>query len=135
MKTLIDMKEIEITKVQNKQDIIFEAYEDGTYTKEMFIKRNNSIDKELREMNKVLNNLKSQLNAIEEKSTEYLEFLPKLKNALDLYTVDTTTITQKNKMLSELIEKITYLKTTPAIKKNSDPYDFTIKIYLKLPEK
>ncbi|MEE0421388.1 MAG: recombinase family protein [Lachnospiraceae bacterium] len=135
LKTLIDMKEIEITKVQNKQDIIFEAYEDGTYTKEMFIKRNNSIDKELREMNKVLNNLKSQLNAIEEKSTEYLEFLPKLKNALDLYTVDTTTITQKNKMLSELIEKITYLKTTPAIKKNSDPYDFTIKIYLKLPEK
>ncbi len=62
----------------------------------MFIKRNNSIDKELREMNKVLNNLKSQLNAIEEKSTEYLEFFAKVKkNALDLYTVDTTTITQK----------------------------------------
>lgn len=135
LKKLIDMKEVEIVKVQDKQNIIFEAYEDGTYTKQMFMTRNDSINKEFKELHKALSNLKVQLEEIEKKSTEYLDFLPKLKNALDLYTLDTITITQKNKMLSELIEKITYLKTTPARKKDSDPYNFTIKIYLKLPEK
>ena len=72
----------------------------------MFIKRNNSIDKELREMNKVLNNLKSQLNAIEEKSTEYLEFFAKVKKCIRFIYRRYYNNYTKNKMLSELIEKL-----------------------------
>ena len=41
---------------------------------------------------------------------------------------------EKNRLLKSILEKVTYLKTEKAIRKNSDASNFEIHIYPKIPK-
>ena len=58
--------------------------------------------------------------------------IPKIENVIDIYD-KLETNEQKNALLKTILEKVTYLKTEKAIKKTSDPSNFEIHIYPKIP--
>ena len=57
----------------------------------------------------------------------------KIKNVIDIYS-KLETNEQKNILLRSILEKVTYLKTEKAIKKDSNPSNFEIHIYPKIPK-
>ena len=59
--------------------------------------------------------------------------MPKLKNMIDIYG-KLKTNEEKNVLLKTILEKVTYIKTEKALKKNSDPNNFEIHIYPKIPK-
>ena len=72
--------------------------------------------------------VKEQENIIQEKKL----IIPKIENVIDIYD-KLETNEQKNALLKTILEKVTYLKTEKAIKKTSDPSNFEIHIYPKIP--
>ena len=58
--------------------------------------------------------------------------IPKLENVIDLY-YKLETAEDKNILLKSIIAKVTYLKTEKAMKKDSDPTNFELHIYPKIP--
>ena len=59
--------------------------------------------------------------------------IPKLKNVIDLYN-KLETAEDKNILLKSIIAKVKYLKTKKSIKKDSDPTNFELHIYPKIPK-
>ena len=59
--------------------------------------------------------------------------IPKIENVIDIYD-KLETNEQKNALLKTILEKVTYLKTEKAIKKDSDPTNFELHIYPKIPK-
>ena len=57
--------------------------------------------------------------------------VPKIENLLDVYNF-LPTAEDKNDLLKNIITQVTYLKTEKAIKKNSDPTNFSINLYPKI---
>ena len=58
--------------------------------------------------------------------------IPKLENVIDLY-FKLESAEDKNILLKSIIVKVTYLKTEKAIKKDSDPTNFELHIYPRIP--
>ena len=59
--------------------------------------------------------------------------IPKLENVLDVY-YQLESAEDRNNLLKTVVEKVTYLKEKPALKKTDDPMNFKIRIYPKLPK-
>ena len=59
--------------------------------------------------------------------------IPKLENVIHLY-YKLESAEDKNILLKSILAKVTYLKTEKAIKKESDPTNFELHIYPKIPK-
>lgn len=119
-------KELE---VQNKKlSNIYDFFEDGTYSREMFSERCSRISA-------TINNIKSNIEEFEKKLEQEIRneeskktIIPKIENVIDLYQ-NLQTAEEKNLLLKTVVKRVEYLKTEKAIKKNSDPTDFELDIY------
>ena len=67
----------------------------------------------------------------QERSRENKKNIPQIRNIIDIYDL-LKTPEEKNMLLKMLLFQVTYLKTEKAIKKNSDPTNFTITLYPKV---
>ena len=121
--------ELEVKKENDKLLSIFNFLEDGTYTKEIFKERNDVILKNITRINNSIKEYKEKL--INEKNADKEVFIPKIKNLLDVYDL-LQTPEEKNYLLKTVLTQITYLKTEKSIRKDSDPTNFTIKLYPKI---
>lgn len=113
-----------------KQNKIYDCFEEGIYDKVEFTQRlsiSKSNIKQLKEQIKPLK-MKDEQSDIENKIA-----IPKLKNMIDIYD-KLKTNEEKNALLKTILEKVTYLKTEKALKKDSDPTKFEIHIYPKIPK-
>ena len=129
------IKQLNETIKNDKQRLskVCQSYEDGIYDDEVYKKRY----KELKESISITEcqiieyqqHIKEEENLLREKET----VIPKFKNVLDIYN-KLETAEEKNKLLKTVVEKITYLKTTKALKKTDDPTDFKIQIFPKIPK-
>lgn len=119
--SLTSQYEKQLQKEKAKLERIYQAYEDGTYDKEEFVNRKKIIDNKISEIN---SHLKKDDNIITKK-----EFLHRLNTILNAY--DKANIEEKNELLKSVIQKVTYLKTTKCVKKDSNPYNFELTFYLK----
>jgi len=59
--------------------------------------------------------------------------IPKLENVIDLYN-KLENAEDKNILLKSIIARVTYLKIEKSIKKDSDPTNFELHIYPKIPK-
>ncbi len=122
-------KELEL---QNKKlSNVYDFFEDGTYTKDMFIERSRNITDQI---TKIKINIEKQEKEIEEekkKEEDKKIIVPQIKNVIDLYD-KLEKAEEKNTLLKTVVKDIKYLKTVKAIKKDSDPTDFEIDIYPKV---
>jgi recombinase len=127
----INITKKELEKENDKLNKIYEFLENGIYNNDEFTSRSKVIkdniqclDSKLKEYNFIL-----QKNLEMQNQKEII--IPKLENIIDLY-YNLETAEDKNILLKSIINKVTYLKTEKAIKKNSDPTNFELRIFPKI---
>ena len=122
-----------LSKEQSKLNKIYDYLEDGTYDKQEFTERLSIAKSKIKELEDRIEPLQIKQKQEEKANTEKTLIIPKLQNVLDIYD-RLESNEEKNKLLNIIIEKVTYLKTEKSIKKSSDPTNFEIHIYPKIPK-
>ena len=123
----------ELEKENNKLNKIYDFLENSIYSKEEFINRSKSIKENIESLENKLKEYTELLDRNNEMQNKKETIIPKLENVIDLY-YKLETAEDKNILLKSIIAKVTYLKTEKAIKKDSDPTNFELHIYPKIPK-
>ncbi len=119
-------KELEI---QNKKLAnVYDFFEEGTYSREMFSERCSLITATITNIKSNIEEFEKQIELEIKKEEGKKTIIPKIENVLDLYS-NLQTAEEKNLLLKTVVKRIEYLKTKKAIKKDSDPTDFELDIY------
>jgi site-specific DNA recombinase len=100
-KVLKDTEE-ELKKLENKKNKLYEFLENEVYSLEVFLDRSKILDEEIKNKKKALKEIKKELNAPKK------NIVPMIENVLNKYNC--LDIEDKNKLLKEIIEKVTYYK-------------------------
>ena len=129
----IDRLNKDLAKEQKKLDKICECFEDGTYTREVYLQRSKVILEKMEKFQKELTSLEENLKEIENMQLQKDEFVPKVQNILDLYYSDIS-IKEKNNLLKSILKKVIYTKAERALKKNADPTNFELNLFPLLPK-
>lgn len=127
----IDSLESEAKKENEKLLSIFNFLEDGTYTKEMFKARSDAVSQNIAKINNSIAEYKIKLEQEKVVDREKETLVPKIENILDVYYL-LETAEEKNDLFKTVLKRVNYLKTEKAIKKDSDPTDFTINLFPKI---
>ena len=123
----------QIENSKKELDRVCDAYEKGIYAADIYQDRyQKHLDKQ-KALEVSLKEYQEQLGKeyaiLEQKEL----MIPKLQNVLDIY-YELESAEDKNNLLKTVVEKVTYLKEKPALKKTDDPMEFKIRIYPKLPK-
>ena len=129
------LKQLEnrLNKEKSKLNKIYDYLEDGIYTKQEFTERLSIAKSKIQELENKIEPLQIKVEQEEKAEKEKTLVIPKLQNVLDIYD-KLESNEEKNKLLKSIIEKVEYLKTEKAIKKTSDPTNFEIHIYPRIPK-
>lgn len=122
-----------LIKEQSKLNKIYDYLEDGTYDRQEFTDRLSAAKSKIKELEDKIEPLQIKVKQEEKVANEKTLVIPKIENVLDIYD-RLESNEEKNKLLKSIIEKVTYLKTEKSIKKDSDPTNFEIHIYPKIPK-
>lgn len=131
-KSIVSTKK-ELEKQNAKLNKIYDFLENGIYSKDEFIKRSKTIKDNIQSLESKLDKYNSLLQKNTEVQSPKENIIPKLENIIDLYD-KLENAEDKNILLKSIIAKVTYLKTEKAIKKDSDPTNFELHIYPKVPK-
>ena len=123
----------ELEKENAKLNKIYDFLENGIYGKDEFIFRSTSIKDNIKNLENKLSEYTELLNKTSEMQQQKDFGIPKLENVIDLY-YNLDSAEAKNILLKSLLVKITYLKTQKALKKDSDPTNFELHVYPKMPK-
>lgn len=119
-------KELE---VQNKKlTNVYDFFEEGTYSREMFSERCSIISSNIANIEANIKEFEKQIELEEKKDEGKKALIPKVENVLDIYQ-NLQTAEEKNNLLRTIVKRVDYLKTERAIKKDSDPTNFELDIY------
>lgn len=129
----ISITKKELGKENNKLNKIYDFLEIGIYSKDEFINRSKSIKENIQSLEIKLKEYTELLNKNNESKQQKEIMIPKLKNVIDLY-YKLESAEDKNILLKSILLKVTYLKTEKSIKKDSDPTNFELHIYPKIPK-
>lgn len=129
----ISALENQYKKLIEQNDNIYSFYEKGIYTTDVFLERSKLIAKKLTDNREAVKKLRQEIEHEKQLQEEREEYLPKLKNILELYE-NVDDVLTKNKMLKEIIEKVEYIKTEKG-KRNQKCENFALKLYPKLQRK
>ena len=121
-----------LEKENTKLNKIYDFLENGIYSKDEFINRSKSIKENIESLENKLKEYTKLLNKNNEMQSQKETIIPKLENVIELY-YKLESAEDKNILLKSILAKITYLKTEKAIKKDSDPTNFELHIYPKIP--
>lgn len=119
--SLASQYEKQLKKEKEKLERIYSAYEDGVYSKLDFVKRKQSVEDKIKELN-------SLIEKDNEKITKK-EMLHRLTNLFELYSE--ASIEEKNELLKSVCQKIVYLKEKRCLKKSDNLNEFELQFYLK----
>lgn len=115
---------------EQKLDKICTFFEEGTYSKEMFLKRTKQVYLKIDELKLDIKGKKEGLALEKNKEISEKDLTPKMKQVIDLLG-SSASAEDKNKLLKEILYKIVYTKTERAVGKNADPTNFQLDIYPK----
>ena len=128
---LLKKSKEELEKLKIKKERIYDLFEDGTYTKEVFFERNQKICNSVNDLQIQISNLEKEIMNLENINNEKEKFVPNLKKVLKDYK-STSNTEQKNYLLKSVIDKIYYLKTETGNRWH--PANFDIWIIPKIPK-
>lgn len=123
----------ELQRENKKLNKIYDFLENGTYSKDEFINRSKSIKEKIESLGNKLKEYTELSNKNNEMKQQKNNIIPRLENIIDLY-YKLETAQDKNVLLKSILAKVTYLKTEKAIRKDSDPTNFQLHIYPKIPK-
>lgn len=121
----------DVKKQQIKKDHIYDLFEDGTYSKDVFFERNEKICNSINNLQEQITNLEKEIISLKNINNEKEKFIPDLKMVLESYK-KTTDMEQKNYLLKTVIDKIYYLKTETGNRWH--PADFELWVVPKIPK-
>lgn len=123
-------KEFETLKKQS--DSLHDLLEQGVYTVDTFIERSKIVNEKKETNRKERALLEEKIQQFEKYNDAKINFIPKVENLLKVYKM-LNDPADKNRMLKEVIEKVTYIKIGNA-RWDHNP-EIQLKIYPKLPKK
>ena len=128
-----EMKEQEkkLPVFKEKQKKIYEFLEDGLYTKQEFFERKNQLEEEQKQTQLSIKNLVNEIQKTKEILANKKNIVSNIQSVVEIY-YSLNDAKDRNQLLKKVIEKVTYLKTEKAIKKDSDPKNFQLNIYPKV---
>lgn len=113
-------------QLENAYDLV----EQGVYTTELFLTRSQTLQHKIQDCDSRLAEINKQIKREEHALNKRKYLIPKIETILSQY--DTLNPAEKNALLSEVIERIDYLKTERSPR--NGPYDnFTISIKPHIP--
>ena len=116
----------ELDSLEKKQDELYELLEDGIYSREVFLKRNEKLAESRSELEQKIK--KAKENAV--RPINYRERIIKFEQVLQALQDDDVPPKEKNRLLKEIIERIDYTRDS----KNRTRWDTskpTLEIHLK----
>lgn len=111
-----------------KKGKIYDFYESGTYTKEIFQERLNVVQDRQRKNEHLLAQLRKDAETVEERMDTQLALIPTIENVLDVYTM-TDDPEHQNRILRTIVKEITYDRVVNN-KRIYDPNEVSLKIHL-----
>lgn len=134
---IIDIKQVSIKKIisdldkcKEKMNRIYDFFENGVYSLDVFTERKNKILSEEIDLKNKYDELKKELDEFEKKQKAKKNLIPQTKNVLKNYD-ECTDIKMKNDLLKSVIEKVEYLKTEKCYKKSVNAENFELLIFPK----
>jgi chromosome segregation ATPase len=112
----------QIADAEEQQNKICDLLEKGVYTIEMFSKRNEKIQADIKTLKEAAANIEAEIKAQETKKPN-VEIIPKVQRLLDNY--DIMTAQEKNDLWNEVLHKIDFYAEPKA-------KDFRFKLYPKI---
>lgn len=115
--------------IQNRKlSNVYDFFEEGTYSREMFLERCKIISSTITNIEANIKEFEKQIEIEEKKDEGKKAIIPKIENVLDIY-YSLQTAEEKNNLLKTIVKRVEYLKTEKAIKKDSDSTNFELDIY------
>jgi hypothetical protein len=122
--------EREIARLLNQMDSLHDLLEQGTYDRDTFLSRSAKLQTRLDAARISLDKIQSDIAALSDSLEKRLSFIPRIQHILSVYK--TAGPVERCKMLKSVLQKITYLKTTPS-HRSHDPSDFQLTLYPLFP--
>lgn len=124
LKSLEKQLENQKKKIAN----VYNYFEDGTYTKEMFNERILMLNAKKNEIEENIKNQRIVVNTEYKRLQDKKEVIPKIGNIIDVYpTLETAK--EKNLLLKTVLKKVIYQKDQRTLGKDADPTNFQLDIY------
>lgn len=130
--SIISVKK-EIEKENKKLNKIYDFFENDIYSIDDFSNRAKVIKENIMKLEDKLKEYEKTLLENEKIRKQKEIVIPKFENVIDLY-YKLESAEDKNTLLKSILAKVTYLKTEKSIKKDSDPTNFELRIYPKIPK-
>lgn len=133
-KIAIHQLEIKLTTLQHQLYNTHNLLEQGIYSNEVFLSRNQQLSNEIKKVKLSLEKMKINYSADIEKNHKRTNFIPKIENILDIYkNIKEPSI--RNDILKEILDCVTYLKKERNTKGNRYNANFELTLYPKIPKK
>lgn len=123
--------EKEMRTLQKQIDNMHDLLEQGVYSVDIFQKRHSQVAQQLSNLSSQRDNLLTELKRFEDLQNIKEQFAPKVSALLAGY--DRNTPAANNAILKELLERVSYLKTTRNKKGDLENRNFTLHVYPRLP--
>lgn len=117
----------DLEQIEKKQDELYDLLEDGIYTKEIFLIRNEKLADERDRLKKSLEKAKSTIPTI----SDYEKKVFSLHKAIKLLSNENVSAKEKNNFLKEIIEVIYYEKNKATPNKGNDIDNINLEIVLR----
>lgn len=102
----LQVKQKEFEKAEHKLKLVYDMYEEGSYSKEEFLQRRELRQKELENINKFINELRTKINQLNNNSfSEIHEKYKELKKNWEIYSDE-----EKNRLLHLILANIEYTR-------------------------
>lgn len=124
--------EIDIKKIKQQINKTHELLEQGIYSTEIFLERSSLNSEKLEKLKKEKVKIESELSNDIFKNENKKNIVPKIEKILSVYK-NLKTPKAKNDILKNVLKKVVYTKLKGG-RWHSDPEDFEIILYPKLPE-
>lgn len=122
----------ELQKLNEQLDHTHDLLEQGVYTPEMFLDRTKKISEKIRQNEAEQETIRTKIIEFKRIDESRMILIPKIERLLEVY--DTLpTAKEKNEMLKEVLERVTYRKDKGGRWHNS-PEDFILTLYPRIPK-
>lgn len=132
LKKIIEKLDKEIGTLENQMDSLHDLLEQGIYSVNKFIDRNKILSDKINTVKSNRMKLEKKLEQVSIKEEDRNVIIPKVERVLQLYgTIENPE--EKNELLKEVIEKVTYIKDISG-RWHASPDDFELYLQPKLPK-
>lgn len=129
--TRLQQYETELVEAKKQLNTIYDSYEKGVYSSDIFIERSKILNEKIENIKSGKQCLENDLKKKSGNTVYSKTIIPKIEHILEVYNM-LPTAQDKNDLLKEVINSVTYTKERSGHWKNVDPDDYSLELYLNI---